>query len=90
MNANKKPWVAFVLSFFVPGAGLWYLDKWLAGWINLAAVTLVLMLLLVLPLGREVFDYFHYVVLMLMAGSGGVAHACAESRSTHGIVSVNR
>ena len=35
---NKKPWVAFILSFLLPGAGLAYLGKWLWGVVNLVIV----------------------------------------------------
>ena len=82
MNAhNKKPWVAFVLSFFVPGAGLCYLGKWAWGFVNFAVFVGAIVMLPLMPLGREVFDYFHYVVLILMAGSAGFAHAAATSQT---------
>jgi hypothetical protein len=81
MDDNKKPWVAFALSFILPGAGLWYLQKWRAGWLNLVIVMVVLLVSLQLPLGQEVFEYFHYLVLVLMAASAGVAHAAATPRT---------
>ena len=34
----KKPWLAFLLSFLLPGAGLWYLGKWKWGFYNLDLV----------------------------------------------------
>ena len=79
MNANKKPQVAFILSFFVPGAGLVYLDKWSWGLLNFAVVNAMILLLVMLPLGSEVFEYFHYVLLMLAAASAGIAHAVATA-----------
>jgi TM2 domain-containing membrane protein YozV len=38
---NKKPWVAFILSFLLPGAGLAYLGKWGWGLLNLVSVIVV-------------------------------------------------
>src|SRR5690349_18140493 len=37
----KKPWVAFLLSFLLPGAGLAYLGKW--GWAVLNFVTVLIL-----------------------------------------------
>ncbi len=41
----KKPWVAFLLNFLLPGAGLAYLGKW--GWavLNFAAVLILAFIL---------------------------------------------
>ncbi len=53
MSVIKKPEVAFILSFFLPGAGLCYLDKWVWGLVNFAVVNAVILMLLVLPLVRR-------------------------------------
>ena len=69
----KRSWLAFVLSFVIPGAGLWYLGR--PGWgaCNLGAF---LLLALVLP-GDVIDNYFHYFYVACGAGSGGLAHALA-------------
>lgn len=73
----KKPWVAFVCSLLVPGAGLAYLGKWLAGAVNLGVATaIVAVFLLAQP--EKSLDYIHYVILLLAAGSAGLAHAWAS------------
>jgi len=72
----KEPWKAFVLSFVLPGAGLAYLGQW--GWavINFFGATGVLMVVVFLQ-SETAFDYLHYLILILAAGSGGLAHSCA-------------
>jgi TM2 domain-containing membrane protein YozV len=50
----KRPETAFILSFLLPGAGLWYLGKWGAGFLNLGIVLLLGFVLLV-ALPDEVF-----------------------------------
>lgn len=73
----KRPVVAFVLSFIIPGAGLWYLGMPLRGLLNLVAVIVLgIVLWLVLPL-EVTENNFHYFVLCCGAGSGGLAHAVA-------------
>ena len=70
----KKPWLAFLCSFFVPGAGLAYLGNWLAGIVNLCLATLIVVgFMMVQP--DQSLDYLHYVILVIAAGSGGFAHA---------------
>lgn len=80
MNGGKKPWVAFVLSLLLPGAGLCYLDRWSWGVLNFLVVQAVLVGLVLAPLGSEVFEYFHYVLLVLAAGSAGIAHAIGSQK----------
>ena len=90
MNARKRPEVAFLLSFLVPGAGLGYLDRWFWAVVNFVVVQGAILILLMLPLGQEVFDYFHYVVLMLLAGSAGIAHAVASSDTSESAITRSR
>jgi hypothetical protein len=81
MNTDKKPWVAFVLSLVLPGAGLCYLERWSLGILNFVVVQAILLSLVLAPLGTEVYEYFHYVLLVLAAGSAGLAHAIATQTS---------
>jgi hypothetical protein len=69
----KKPWVALLLSFLIPGAGLAYLGKWKWAIINLAVVLLVGILAAFL-LPDDIFDrYIRYVGYGCSGGSGALA-----------------
>lgn len=73
----KNPWLAFTLSFILPGAGLWYLGQWSRGAINLGTVIMIGLATLYLP--NEVFDKtVHYILFGCAVGSGGLAHALAS------------
>jgi hypothetical protein len=73
----KKPIVAFLLSFLLPGAGLAYLGKWKWAVINLAVVLLVGILAAFL-LPEDIFDrYIRYVAIGCSGGSGGLAQQLA-------------
>ncbi len=70
----KRPFLAFLLSFLLPGAGLWYLGKWGWGFLNLGIV-LSLGVILGLTLPEEVFErYIRFVAI----GCGGGSAAFAE------------
>lgn len=70
----KQPFLAFLLSFLFPGAGLWYLRRWRWGFINLAIVlALGSILAATLPEGTFL-RYAHYVAI----GCGGASAAIAE------------
>ena len=73
----KKPWLAFLLNFCVPGAGLLYLHRWGLALGNFAAAQLILLTFCFWQPGPEWSENFHYVVLTVMAASGGWAHAVA-------------
>jgi hypothetical protein len=76
----KSPFLAFVLSFFVPGAGLWYLG-W-RGWavVNLLAVIAV-GVIAALALPEDVFDRNAGALsAALSGGSGGLAMTLAKNR----------
>jgi TM2 domain-containing membrane protein YozV len=67
----KKPFVALLLSFFLPGAGLAYLGKWKWGLINLAVV-LAIGIGMASLLSDDVFDRFSTAVACGLAGGSGV------------------
>ena len=73
----KKPWLAFALSFALPGAGLAYLGMWRSAVGNLviALVPPAIVLLAMMPEG--LMDHIHYLYLTIAVGSGAWAHATA-------------
>jgi hypothetical protein len=74
----KSPTIAFTLSFFLPGAGLWYLGRWGWGFVNLLAV-LAIGIIAAFALSEEVFDSsIRYIALGCAGGSGGLAMALAQ------------
>jgi hypothetical protein len=74
----KSPLLAFTLSFFVPGAGLWYLGKWAWGFVNLAVV-LVIGVIAAVALSEEAFEkYIRHLAVGCGGGSGGLAMALAQ------------
>ncbi len=73
----KKPFIAFLLSFLLPGAGLAYLGKWKWAILNLVAVLLVGVLASFL-LPEDIFDrYIRYIGFGCAGGSGGLAQQLA-------------
>jgi len=66
----KKSTTAAVMSFVIPGAGLWCLGKRAVGMANLLVATAIIVLL-----AGVVSDQIHYVILAVAAGSAGLAHA---------------
>ncbi len=78
-----KPWLAFVLSFCVPGAGLAYIGRWRHGLLNLVGVTAIIIATLTLwGDSSALTDHFHYIPLILAAASAGYAHAMALQESS--------
>ena len=74
----KSPGLAFLLSFLLPGAGLWYLRKWKYGFLNLGVV-LLLGFILALVLPEDVFfKWIPYVAVGCAGGSAGLAQNLAE------------
>jgi hypothetical protein len=74
----KSPFLAFTFSFFLPGAGLWYLGRLGWGVVNLLGV-LAIGAVAVFVLPEEVFDrYIRYVAIGCAGGSGGLAMALAQ------------
>ena len=69
---------AFILSFLLPGAGLWYLGKWKWGFVNLGVV-LTLGVILSLALPDDTFSKVtRWVAMGCAGGSGGLAQAIAQ------------
>src|SRR5947207_2475301 len=74
----KSTLLAFTLSFFVPGAGLWYLGKWAWGFVNLAVV-LVIGFIAAVVLSEEAFEKsIPYLSIGCSGGSAGLAMALAQ------------
>lgn len=75
--AMKRSTKASLLSFVLPGAGLWY-----CGWKKSAIVNLVLAV--AIPLVGLTTDFFsehiQWVLLAVAAGSAGIAHSMSGSR----------
>ena len=73
----KKPFVAFLLSFLLSGAGLAYLGKWKRAIINLILVLLVGVLAAFL-LPEDIFDrYVRFIAFGCAGGSGALAQQLA-------------
>jgi len=73
----KKPLVAFLLSFLLPGAGLAYLGKWKWAIFNFVVVLLVGVLAAFL-LPEDTFDrYMRFIAFGCSGGSGGLAQQLA-------------
>ena len=66
--------IAAVLSFVIPGAGLWYLGNRGRAVLNFTAA--VLLTLIGAVSQRE---HVHYLFLAIAAGSAGYAHAAAPA-----------
>jgi hypothetical protein len=69
--------LAFTLSFFLPGAGLCYLGKWLWGMVNLLVV-LGIGLAMVFLFNGAFEPYIKSLSYGLAGGSGGLAMALAN------------
>lgn len=75
---QKSGNVALILSFLLPGAGLWYLGRWKDGFINLGAVFIVAFILaLVLP-DKTFSKIQRGITFGLASGSGALAMNMAQ------------
>ena len=73
-TTRKKPWVAFILSFLVPGVGLAYAGSWGLGVLNLViALGAAVLLANFLP------DYASAISAGICAGSAALAKVTAEN-----------
>jgi hypothetical protein len=77
----KNPWLAFILSFLLPGAGLWYLGLLLWGFVNLLVVIAIsFAFFFVLP--EETFEHYRGTILAgCGGGSAGLALQIAKQRN---------
>jgi len=73
----KKPFIAFILSFILPGAGLAYLGKWLWAVLNFGgAILLGIVASFILP--ADTFEsYAHMIGVGIAAVSAALAQALA-------------
>jgi hypothetical protein len=71
----KSPLLAFVLSFFLPGAGLWYLGRSVAGLVNLLLVVVVAVLA---GITLDNSEDLRVVGVICTAGSASVAMSLAQ------------
>ena len=74
---RSKPWLAFLLSFILPGAGLAYVGSWFAALVNFGVVHLILLGIVFAIDVPFLQEQLHYVFLVLAAGSAGYAHSVA-------------
>lgn len=72
----KRSTKAAAFSFFLPGAGLWYLGEYGHAVVNF--IVAAILSVLALATGHE---HLHYAFLAISAGSAGYAHAAARTRS---------
>ncbi len=73
----KKPFVAFLLSFLLPGAGLVYIGRWKSALINFAVVLLVGVLAAFVLRDDTFSRYIRYIAFGCAGGSAGLAHQLA-------------
>lgn len=74
---KRSPSIAFILSFFLPGLGLWYCGKWLKGMVNFGVALLVgvafsVALRMTLP----------WVALLCGVSSGAWAYIVAQEKNS--------
>ena len=75
---KKSHNAAFILSFLLPGAGLWYLGKWKWGFLNLG-ILLAAGLVLSFALSDEAFfKIIRWIAIGCAGGSAGLAQAIVK------------
>src|SRR5438067_2267689 len=74
----KSPFLAFTLSFFLPGAGLCYLGKWAWGLVNLAVVLVIGVVAALVSSEEAVEKCIRFLSIGCGGGSGGLAMALAH------------
>ena len=78
----KKVWLAFLLNFVLPGAGLAYLGRWGLAGMNVLAVLSLGMALTFSGLIEAVPQEFRYLLPMAVSGgSGGWAVGLAQQHN---------
>ena len=76
----KSPMLAFTLNFFLPGAGLCYLGKWVWGIANFLAVLGIGFIMVFLFKGSAQ-QHMSGLTYGIAGGSGGLALALANMRN---------
>lgn len=80
----KKPIIAFILSFLLPGAGLVYLGKWKWGFINFGIVLLIGVAAVSLFSDETFYQYCRYISLGCGGSSGVFAQTLAKQINQKG------
>jgi len=75
---RKSHNIAFVLSFILPGAGLWYLGRWKWGFMNLGIVCAIGIILSLALSDETFFKVIRWVAFGCAGGSAGLAQAIAQ------------
>ena len=78
MSTKKRPLIAGVLNFVVPGLGLLYLGFKKAALINFSLVNVVLVVCSLAD--PKLLEHVHYLFLGLAALSAGYAHGVANTQ----------
>ena len=75
---HKFVWLAVVLNCLLPGLGLAYLGRWTWALANFLIVQLIVVGCMYEP---TIVEHIHWVLLVLMVGSGSLAHRVALTES---------
>ena len=79
MSHTRKPLIAGILSFVIPGLGLLYIGHKTGALINFALVNLTLIVFTVFLADPTLIEHVHWLFLGLGALSAGYAHGVASS-----------
>jgi hypothetical protein len=71
--------LAAILSFILPGAGLWFVGRRRLAAANFLIATAIVVASWMTARGA-VADHIHYVILVVAAASAGLAHALAAEK----------
>lgn len=80
MSRTRKPLIAGILNFVLPGLGLLYIGHRKGAIINFAMVNVTLIVFTVFLGDPTVIEHVHWLFLGLAALSAGYAHGVASSR----------
>lgn len=80
---HKSVWLAVVLNCLLPGLGLAYLGRWTWALVNFLLVQLLVVGCVWIGGKYEpsIVEHIHWVVMVLMVGSGSLAHRFALAQS---------
>ena len=79
MSRTKKPLIAGILNFILPGLGLLYIGHKKGALINFVLVNVILVLVTFVFADPQIVEHVHWVFLGLAALSAGYAHGVAVS-----------